>query len=319
MELEKKRFYPTDLGEVVTKLLVRILPNIFDVEFTSRMENELDRVEDGEVKWHKLLAGFYPGFLERLEDGQENSDQIIKEILAAEGEVCEQCGQPMLVKWTKSGRFLGCSAYPECKGKRSMDGIPPEGIELGLHPAEGRQVRLKTGRYGPFLELEAPEKGTKPKRVSLPEKMTASEVDLEYAIKLLELPRTVGEDPNTGEEVAAGLGRYGPFVRRGKTFANLKSFDAMWTVTLEEALGLIEAKSSGKPQALKELGEHPDTGQELFIYSGRWGPYIKHEKVNAGLPKGMEVDEVTLEIAIDLLEKKKASRGKKKGRGRSKK
>ena len=93
----------------------------------------------------------------------------------------------------------------------------------------------------------------------------------------------------------------------------------MWTVTLEEALGLIEAKSSGKPQALKELGEHPDTGQELFIYSGRWGPYIKHEKVNAGLPKGMEVDEVTLEIAIDLLEKKKASRGKKKGRGRSKK
>ena len=225
----------------------------------------------------------------------------------------------MLVKWTKSGRFLGCSAYPECKGKRSMDGIPPEGIELGLHPAEGRQVRLKTGRYGPFLELEAPEKGTKPKRVSLPEKMTASEVDLEYAVKLLELPRTVGEDPNTGEEVAAGLGRYGPFVRRGKTFANLKSFDAMWTVTLEEALGLIEAKSSGKPQALKELGEHPDTGQELFIYSGRWGPYIKHEKVNAGLPKGMEVDEVTLEIAIDLLEKKKASRGKKKGRGRSKK
>jgi len=385
VELEKKRFHPTDLGEVVTKLLVRILPNIFDVEFTSRMENELDRVEDGEVKWHKLLAGFYPGFLERLEDGQENSDQIIKEILAAEGETCEQCGQPMLVKWTKSGRFLGCSAYPECKGKRSMDGIPPEGIELGFHPREeGKQVRLKTGRYGPYLELEAPEEGTKPKRVSLPEKMTASEidleyavkllddlssegielglhpaedrtvrvkdgpygpyveletpeegtkpkrvslpekmtaseVDLEYAVKLLELPRTVGEDPNTGEEVAAGLGRYGPFVRRGKTFANLKSFDAMWTVTLEEALGLIDAKSSGKPQSLKELGEHPDTGQELFIYSGRWGPYIKHEKVNAGLPKGMEVDEVTLEIAIDLLEKKKASRGKKKGRGRSKK
>ena len=384
VELEKKRFHPTDLGEVVTKLLVRILPNIFDVEFTSRMENELDRVEDGEVKWHGLLADFYPGFRERLEDGQENSDQIIKEILAAEGETCEQCGQPMLVKWTKSGRFLGCSAYPECKGKRSMDGIPPEGIELGLHPAEGRQVRLKTGRYGPFLELEAPEEGKKPKRVSLPEKMSpsevdledavklldaisaegielglhpeeertvrvkdgpygpyveleapeegkkpkrvslpekmsSSEVDLEYAIKLLELPRTVGEDPNTGEEIVAGLGRYGPFVRRGKTFANLKSFDAMWTVTLEEALGLIDAKASGKPQALKELGEHPDTGQELFIYSGRWGPYIKHEKVNAGLPKGMEVDEVTLEMAIDLLEKKKASRGKKKGRGRSKK
>ena len=384
VELEQKRFHPTDLGEVVAKLLVRILPNIFDFEFTSWMEDELDRVEDGKVEWHELLAGFYPGFKEGLEAGEADSDEIIKEILAAEGEICEQCGQPMLVKWTADGRFLGCSAYPECEGKRSMDGIPTEGIELGLHPAEGGQVRIKTGRYGPFLELEAPEedtkpkrvslpenmspsgvdledavkllddvsaegielglhpeedrtvrvkdgpygpyveleapeKGTKPKRVSLPENMSSSEVDLEYALKLLELPRTVGEDPNTGEEVAAGLGRYGPFVRRGKTFANLKIFDAMWTVTLEEALGLIDAKASGKPQALKELGEHPDTGQELFVYSGRWGPYIKHEKVNAGLPKGMEVDEVTLEMAIDLLEKKKASRGKKKGRGRSKK
>tara|TARA_B100001245_G_scaffold100219_1_gene72813 strand:- start:195 stop:992 length:798 start_codon:yes stop_codon:yes gene_type:complete len=200
-----------------------------------------------------------------------------------------------------------------------LDDLSAEGIELGLHPEEDRTVRVKDGPYGPYVELEAPEEGTKPKRVSLPEKMSSSEVDLEYAIKLLELPRTVGEDPNTGEEIVAGLGRYGPFVRRGKTFANLKSFDAMWTVTLEEALGLIDAKASGKPQALKELGEHPDTGQELFIYSGRWGPYIKHEKVNAGLPKGMEVDEVTLEMAIDLLEKKKASRGKKKGRGRSKK
>jgi DNA topoisomerase-1 len=384
VELEKKRFHPTDLGEVVTKLLVRILPNIFDVEFTSRMENELDRVEDGEVKWHGLLADFYPGFRERLEDGQENSDQIIKEILAAEGETCEQCGQPMLVKWTKSGRFLGCSAYPECKGKRSMDGIPPEGIELGLHPAEGRQVRLKTGRYGPFLELEVPEEGTKPKRVSLPEKMSpsevdleyavkllddlsaegielglhpeedrtvrvkdgpygpyveleapgegtkpkrvslpekmsSSEVDLEYAVKLLELPRTVGEDPNTGEEVAAGLGRYGPFVRRGKTFANLKSFDAMWTVTLEEALGLIDAKAAGKKLPLKEFGKHPDTGMELVLLSGRYGPYVTDGKINATLPKGVEVEEVDVEMAIDLLEKKKASRGKKKGRGRSKK
>ena len=148
--------------------------------------------------------------------------------------------------------------------------------------------------------------------------MSPSEVDLEYAVKLLELPRTVGEDPGTGEEIVAGLGRYGPFVRRGKTFATLKSFDAMWTVTLEEALDLINAKASGQRQPLKELGKHPDTGQELVVFSGRWGPYIKHEKVNVGLPKGTEIEEVTLEMALDLLKKKKASRGKKKGRVRSK-
>jgi len=362
---------------------VRILPNIFDFEFTSRMEDELDRVEDGKVEWHELLAGFYPGFKEGLEAGEADSDEIIKEILAAEGENCDQCGKPMLVKWTADGRFLGCSAYPECEGRRSMDGIPPEGLELGLHPGEGRPVRLRTGRYGPYVELQTPEEDTKPKRVSLPENMSPSEVDLgyavkllddlsaegielgvypgedrtvrvkdgpygpyveleapgedtkpkrvslpenmspsevdlEYAVKLLELPRTVGEDPGTGEEIVAGLGRYGPFVRRGKTFATLKSFDAMWTVTLEEALDLINAKAFGQRQPLKELGKHPDTGQELVVFSGRWGPYIKHEKVNVGLPKGTEIEEVTLEMALDLLKKKKASRGKKKGRVRSK-
>ena len=282
------------------------------------MEDELDRVEDGKVEWHELLAGFYPGFKEGLEAGEADSDEIIKESLAAEGEICDQCGKPMWVKWTADGRFLGCSAYPECEGRRSMDGIPPEGLELGLHPGEGRPVRLRTGRYGPYVELQTPEEDTKPKRVSLPENMSPSEVDLEYAVKLLELPRTVGEDPGTGEEIVAGLGRYGPFVRRGKTFATLKSFDAMWTVTLEEALDLINAKASGQRQPLKELGKHPDTGQELVVFSGRWGPYIKHEKVNVGLPKGTEIEEVTLEMALDLLKKKKASRGKKKGRVRSK-
>ncbi|MGD2045474.1 MAG: type I DNA topoisomerase, partial [Gemmatimonadota bacterium] len=119
VELEQRRFQPTDLGEVVSKLLVRIFPNIFDVEFTSRMENELDKVEEGQVDWRKLLSEFYPGFLERVEAGEANSDEIIKEILAAEGEVCEKCGRPMLVRWNRFGRFLGCSGYPECKNTRS--------------------------------------------------------------------------------------------------------------------------------------------------------------------------------------------------------
>lgn len=317
VELEQRRFEPTDLGEVVSKLLVRIFPDLFDVEFTSRMETELDRVEDGEVDWRKPLSDFYPGFRERIAAGEANSDAIIKEILAAEGEECEKCGRPMLVRWNRFGRFLGCSGYPECKSTRSLDGFDPEGTELGEHPTEGRAVRLKYGPYGPYVEMAAAEEEGKPKRVSLPTGKEPGEVDLEFAVKLLQLPRTVGDDPSTGEEIVAGIGRFGPFVRRGKTFASLKGNEELWTVSLEEASSLIEGKVSGKRVPLKELGKHPDTGEELVVLSGRYGPYVTDGTINATLPKGTEPEEVDLDTAVGLIAAK-AARGGKKGSGRKK-
>ncbi len=323
VELEQRRFIPTDLGEVVSKLLVRLFPDLFDVEFTSRMETELDRVEDGEVEWRALLQDFYPRLRERIEAGEANSDAIIREILAAEGENCDKCGRPMLVRWNRFGRFLGCSGYPECKSTRSLDGFNPEGDELGMHPEFGRMVRLKYGPYGPYIELESEEEGKKPKRSSLPEGKQPQDVDLAYALKMLELPRAIGLDPETEEEIVAGLGRFGPFVRRGKTFASLKDHDHMWSVTLEEAVELIKAKLSGKLTALKQLGKHPDSGEELVILSGRYGPYVTDGSINATLPKGTEPEDVDLETAVDLLAKKAArkgpGRGGKKGRGRGKK
>ncbi len=318
VELEQRRFRPTDLGEVVSKLLVRIFPNIFDVEFTSRMESELDRVEEGEVEWRSLLSGFYPGFLERLEAGEASSDAIIKEILAADGEVCDKCGSPMLVRWNRFGRFLGCSAYPECKNTRSLDGIDPEGKELGPHPDVGRTVRLKYGPYGPYVELTPPNEEEKPKRVSLPKGKEPESVDLAYAVKLLELPRTVGTDPGSGEEIVAAIGRFGPFVRRGKTFASLKGTEALWTVTLEEAVAMLDAKAAGKRLPLRELGKHPDTGDDIVVLSGRYGPYVTDGNVNATLPKGTEPEDVDLAAAIDLLAKK-AARGGGRRKGGSKK
>src|SRR5690606_25045314 len=227
--------------------------------------------EEGEVEWRSLLAGFYPGLLERIEAGEANSDEIIKEILAAEGEVCEKCGRPMLVRWNRFGRFLGCSGYPECKSTRSLDGFNPEGEDLGRHPVEGRDVRLKYGPYGPYVEMDPEREADKPKRVSLPKGKEPGDVDLAFAVKLLELPRVVGPDPSTGEEIVAGIGRFGPFVRRGKTFASLKDHAALWLVTVEEAAKLIEAKASGRRVPLKELGAHPGTGAELTGHSGRYG------------------------------------------------
>ena len=314
VELEQRRFLPTDLGEVVSKLLVRLFPDLFDVEFTSRMETELDRVEDGEVEWRALLEDFYPRLRERIEAGEANSDAIIKEILAAEGEDCDKCGRTMLVRWNRFGRFLGCSGYPECKSTRSLDGFNPEGDELGPHPQSGRIVRLKYGPYGPYIELESEEEGKKPKRSSLPKGKQPQDVDLEYALRMLELPRAIGVDPETDEEIFAGLGRFGPFVRKGKTFASLKDHDHMWSVTVEEAIELIKAKVSGKGTILKELGKHPDSGDELVILSGRYGPYVTDGSLNMTLPKGTEPENVDLDLAVDLLAKKAARKGGKKGR-----
>jgi DNA topoisomerase-1 len=313
VELEQRRFHPTDLGEVVSKLLVRVLPNIFDVAFTSRMEGALDQVEEGEADWRALLADFYPRLMKRIQEGEEQSDEIIKEILAAEGEVCDKCGRPMLVRWNRYGRFLGCSGYPECRSTRSLDGFDPEGQDLGEHPAENRMVRLKYGPYGPYVELEAPTEEEKPKRSSVPKGVDPPAVDLDYALKLLALPRAVGVDPDTSEEIVAGLGRFGPFVRRGKTFASLQSNDQMWTVSLEEAVGLINAKASGKRLPLKELGTHPDTGVEVSVMAGRYGPYVTDGTVNATLPRETEPEDVDLETAVRLLAEKAAKGG---GRGR---
>ena len=317
VDLEKRRFFPTDLGEVVSALLVRLFPDIFDAEFTSRMESELDKVEDGEADWRELLGDFYPRLMERIKEGEKNSDEIIKEILAAEGEDCDKCGSTMLVRWNRFGRFLGCSGYPECKSTRSLDGFNPEGEELGPHPEFGRMVRLKYGPYGPYVELEAEEEDKKPKRSSLPKDKQPQDVDLEFAVQLLMLPRPLGTDPETEEEVVAGLGRFGPFVRRGKTFASLKTPEEMWTVTLEEAVELVKTKASGGVP-LKEFGKHPDSGLEVLIRAGRYGPYVTDGTTNATLPKGTEPEEVDLEMALDLLAKK-AARGGKKGKPRKKK
>jgi DNA topoisomerase I len=324
VEMEKRRFHPTPLGDTVAKLLVRVFPNIFDVEFTSRMEGELDRVEEGEVGWRELLQEFYPSFLDRLEKGKAASDEIVKEILAAEGETCEKCGSPMLVKWNRHGRFLGCSAFPECKSTRPLDGEGEltEDVELGQDPGTDQTVWLKSGPYGPYVQLGSREEADgKPPRASLPSGTEPESVDLEYALKLLSLPRELGTDPDTGETVKAGLGRYGPYVNRARTYRNLDSVDQIFQVTLDEALELLKQKAG--PAVLKTLGEHPKTGRTLELRDGRYGPYVTDGELNASLPKSADPDEFDLEGAVELLErsgkKPRRRRGGGRGSGRSRK
>jgi DNA topoisomerase-1 len=154
--------------------------------------------------------------------------------------------------------------------------------------------------------------------VSLPKDAKPEEVKLDTALQYLSLPRTLGEDPSSGEEVSVGLGRYGPYVRRGKTFANLATPERMFTVTLAEALDLIQDREkSGGRKVIRELGKHPETGVEIRLLAGRYGPYVTDGNLNATLPKRMDPDEVDLETAVDLLVRKAARGGKGRARSRS--
>jgi len=317
VEMEERRFAPTPLGDTVAKLLVRVFPDLFDPAFTSRMEGDLDRVEEGELRWKAVLEDFYPSFKQRLEEGKASSDEIVKEILAAEGEVCEKCGSPMLVKWNRHGRFLGCSAYPECRSTRPVDGAAGVGgeVELGTDPDSGLAVLLKEGPYGPYLQLgEKGESDERPRRVSIPRGTEPASVDLDYALKLLSLPRTLGKDPETKKDVTVGLGRYGPYIERDKSYRNLKDPDSLFTITLEEALEVLATRAG--PAVLKELGEHPESGIEINVLDGRYGPYVTDGKVNASLPKGTEPESFTLEEAVELLKAKARRKGGRGGKGK---
>jgi DNA topoisomerase-1 len=278
------------------------------------MEGELDKVEDGEVQWRDLLQEFYPPFLGQLERGKSQSEDIIKELLEAEGETCDICGRPMLVRWNKFGRFLGCSGYPECQSTRPIDAPEVQDRSLGQDPDTGLTVTAKVGPYGPYVQLGEPVGKEKPKRVSLPEGMTLDEVSLNYALLLLSLPKVLGTDPKTGKEVSVGIGRYGAYVRQDRTYRNLKTPAHLFEIGLDEALQLL-ATTPGR-EVLKELGPHPESGIELVILKGRFGPYVTDGKVNASIPKSMEPEEVDMADAVDLLVKAAARKGKGKGRGR---
>jgi DNA topoisomerase-1 len=226
------------------------------------------------------------------------------------------CGSGQLsLKNSRYGAFIGCSNYPECNYTRQLGDDPnaepgaAEGgpIVLGVHPGTGLEIQLKSGRFGPYIEMAA-EEGEKPKRSSLPKGWTPEEITLEKAVMLIDLPREVGEHPETREMIQAGLGRYGPYLLHQRKYTKLDSIEDVFEIGLNRAVALIAERKEGKgfartPAALKSLGEHP-SGGEITVREGRYGPYVNHGKVNATLPKDKDPQSVTLEEAIALIEAK---------------
>jgi len=341
VRLEKKRLIPEDKGRLVTAFLGSFFTQYVQYGFTAGLEEKLDRISAGELEWKDVLKEFWRDFSLSV---SEIKDLRVSEVLEALNEVlgahifparedgadprtCPKCDDGRLsLKTGKYGAFVGCSNYPDCRFTRQFTTNGENGDAeqdgpklLGTDPESGLDVTLRSGRFGPYVQLG---EEAKPKRASLPKDWPIDAVDLEKALRLLSLPREVGLHPETGQMISAGLGRYGPFVQHEKTYANLPSVDEVWDVGLNRAVTLIAEKQArpgrgrATPAALKELGEHPELKGPITVRDGRYGPYVNHGKVNATLPKGTEPMSVTLEQAIELIAAK-ASKPKKPRRTKS--
>jgi len=344
VRLEKRMLIPEDRGRIVTAFLESFFTRYVEYGFTASLEEKLDLISDGKLAWKDVLRDFWNDFQSHVEDIK---DLRVSEVLDALNDLladhifpakadgsdsrrCPNCGTGQLsLKLGKFGAFIGCSNYPECRYTMQLSDAATGGASeagagdgiLGTDPESGLEVALKSGRFGPYVQLGD---GAEPKRSSLPKGWTPDSLTLEKALQLLSLPRPVGNHPETGKPISAGIGRYGPFILHDGTYANLPEVEEVFTVGLNRAVDLLAQKAAGggrfgrgggsTPAAIKTF-EHD--GGTISVRAGRYGPYVNQGKVNATLPKELKPEDVTIERALELIAAKGGASGTKKSSSRS--
>ncbi len=332
VRLEKKRLQPEDKGRVLTAFLENFFQKIVEYDFTATLEEQLDQISNNELPYKDVLRDFWKDFTAAVASIKElRITQVIDaldEMLAphlfppskdgTDPRKCPNCENGRIgLKLGRFGGFIGCSNYPECKYTRQLS-VGPDGAggmrKLGEDPETGLEVTVRSGRFGSYLQLGEPTKNedgeaVKPKRASLPKGVAPDEMDLDRALKLLALPRTIGKHPDDGEDIIGGVGRFGPYVKHGKTYANIGNDEDILTVGLNRAVTLIEEKKAnpGKGRRFgadpgRTLGDHPQKGGPIVVKNGRYGPYVSHNGVNANLPADKTPDQVTLDEAVGLID-----------------
>ncbi len=303
--LDKKRFTPTDVGRVVNKFLTEHFTRYVDYGFTANLENELDDIAEGGREWIPVLNDFWQGFSNQIQE-KSNVERPGVEVL---DEPCPKCGKPLQSRLGRFGKFIGCSGFPECDYIRnpSANSNNNEPTVIGQEPESGKDILLLNGPYGPYLQIGLPEADSKkkPKRVSIPKEISAASIDMETALKLIALPRDLGQHPETGKKIVANIGRFGPYVNHDGKFKSIPKSDSVFDIDMPRAVELLAQANAG-PAPIKELGAHPTEEGTIAIYSGRFGPYVQHGKLRATLPKSQEPESLTMEQALELLAAKAA-------------
>lgn len=316
---------PTFTAMIVSKLLSSYLPQYVDLGFTSEMETSLDTIADGELDWESYLASIYKGpkgLRATVENQGEKIEPDEARTIKIEGmdKYTFHVGRyGAYVTTTRDGENVSAS-LPESE---SPADITPEVAEklidqkingadaLGKDPVTDLPVYVLNGRFGPYVQLgDVSPEDDKPKRSSLPPGLQPEDVNLEMALELLKLPKTLGIFPGNGKDIKAGLGRFGPFVVCDGDYRSIPKGESVLTITLERAIEMLSQpkKGRGKAAPLKELGVHPESQEPIQILSGPYGVYIKCGKTNASLPEGITVDTITLEMAVPLINEKGGGR-----------
>jgi DNA topoisomerase I len=329
VRLDKRRFIPEDRGRLVTAFLVSFFEHYVDTGFTATMEEKLDDIAGGNVEWRAMLRAFWEEFSYAVD---QTKDLKISDVIAALDEdlgphffparedgsdprACPACGNGRLgLKLGRYGSFIGCSNYPNCQYTRRLaietgdeqGETLKEGMRvLGPHPETEEEITVRRGPYGLYVQQGENGEGNgkkqpKPRRTALPRGMDGEQITLEQAIGLLSLPRVIGMHPETREPIEVGIGRFGPYVRMGAVYGSLDRDDDVLAIGLNRAVDLIARKMA----SVRTLGAHPADKELVAVRKGRFGPYVQHAKTVANLPRGVLMDDVTLDEAVALLAEK---------------
>ena len=335
VKLEKKRLYGEDKGRVVVAFLENFFARYVEYDFTANLEEQLDRISNNEVSWQQVLKDFWGDFIGAVNDIKDVRVSEVLDVLdtmlgphiyapredGGDPRQCPTCGTGKLnLKAGKFGAFVGCSNYPECRYTRPLaaDGDAGGDRLLGKDPESGLDVVVKSGRFGPYIQLGEQKdyaEGEKPKRAGIPKNTSPGDMELDLAVKLLSLPREVGRHPEDGEPIKAGIGRFGPYVQHLKTYASLEAGDEVFDIGLNRAVTLIAERIAKGPSRRrfgsdpgKPLGDHPTLGA-VAVKNGRYGAYVTAGGVNATIPSDKTVDTITLPEAIALIDERAAKGG----------
>jgi DNA topoisomerase I len=306
---EGRTLIPTDTGDVVSTFLETHFGKYISDDFTSEMEDELDEIATGERTYLKTLKDFYTPF-QKAVAAKEDIEKLTTLGAGPVGFPCPECGAGMVKKLGRSGTFLSCERFPDCNGARLADGSMLKAeAPIGTHPESREDIYVLNGRFGPYVQLGAtPEKvkGKKaitPRRTGLPDGVKPEDVTIELAIKLLALPRELGNHPTTSEPIIANTGKFGPYIGHAGDFRSLKGADNPYDVTYERALEILaQPKGTRKGEKLlKELGVNPKTKKLVNVYESKSGRYLKKGFKRIGIPDNIKTEDITLEIAVELL------------------
>ena len=345
VRMEKNRFFAEDSGRLLTAFLERFFPRYVAYDFTAGMEEELDDVSGGRADWKAVLDAFWRDFKPKSDEVMEQKPSEVTEALDAflsdylfpprpdssDPRRCPKCseegrsGGKLALRGGRFGAFIACSNYPECSFRRKF-GQPGEGdgsedTSMGTDPETGLSVERRSGRFGPYVQLG---EGKEAKRASIPKDIP--DFDLDWALKLLALPRVIGNHPETGLPIEANIGRYGPYLRHDGKYAKLAGTRDVFETGMNAAVALLAeaanrgpgGRSGGKAEAIKTLGAHPVSGGEIKVMPGRYGPYVTDGTTNATLPKDVKPEDVTAEQAIALIDARVAKGPPAKKKGASK-